>query len=224
MLPRILCLHGQGTNAAIFKIQARKLVALLEQDFELVFAEGMIDCPAGPGILPVFEKSGPFRMWLYDNWIDSEPDEEPDWSSGVQRLADDVLVKQGPFVGVLGFSQGAKAAMHLLRWAEKKYGEDSPLKFSLLVCGTVPGRGVRDPDDRRCKVCEESLALGRVKAESIHVIGSDDHWRPESEALLKFFEPETRNLVRFPGGHHMPLEDRVNTTLAQLVQAAYEGM
>lgn len=226
MAPKILFLHGGGTNADIFRLQARKLVQLLSSRFELVFPEGFLECPAGPGVLPLFEDCEPFRQWLNDTPGTPEH-EEPDWSSGVNRLVKEVFETKGPFAGVVGFSQGAKAAMHLLRFLEKREregGQMNPVIFSVLVCGTAPFQGIKDPRDGRAKKHEECLALGKVETPSLHLIADDDPWRPESEALLEFFGPRTRSLVRYKAGHYMPREDALNQRIVDFVYGEYDGM
>ncbi|KAH1600297.1 hypothetical protein KXW91_008005 [Aspergillus fumigatus] len=39
-LPRLLCLHGGGTNARIFRMQCRVLEKHLGRTFRLVYAQG----------------------------------------------------------------------------------------------------------------------------------------------------------------------------------------
>ncbi|KAK4215721.1 serine hydrolase FSH [Rhypophila decipiens] len=226
MRPKLLFLHGGGTNAEIFRLQARKLAQLLTSRFEIVFPEGFNESWAGPGVLPMFEGCEPFRQWLYDTPSKPEP-EEPDWSTGVPRLIKEVLEPRGPFVGVVGFSQGAKAAMHLLRFLEKREretGEVNPIMVMVSVCGTAPFQGVKDPADPRAKAHEDSLALGKVETPSIHLIAEDDPWKPESEALLEFFDPGTRGVIKYKGGHYMPKDDELNQRIVDFVNGEYDGM
>ena len=63
-LPRILCLHGGGTNARIFRAQCRALITQLESEYRLVFAQAPFDSHAGPDVLSVYSQWGPFRRWL----------------------------------------------------------------------------------------------------------------------------------------------------------------
>ncbi|KAM7206163.1 Serine hydrolase FSH [Naviculisporaceae sp. PSN 640] len=226
MAPKILFLHGGGTNADIFRLQARKLVHLLGSRFDLVFPEGFLECGAGPDVLPMFEGCEPFRQWLHDSPSRPEP-EALDWASGVDRLVKEVLQRQGSFVGVIGFSQGAKAAMHLLRFLEKREREGGPMNpmlFSVMICGTVPLQGVKDPRDARAKKFEDCLALGKIETPSLHLIADDDPWRAESETLMEFFSPRTRSVVRYKAGHHMPKEDGLNQRVVDFVYGEYDGM
>lgn len=185
MRPKILCLHGSGTSAAIFRIQSRKLAALLEPHFDLVYLDGPLPCDPGPGVLPFFAGCDPYLKWLRDE----SPAEEADETQ--RQRAEDMLLaeveRRGPFAGVLGFSQGAKVGMYLARRLEEgvmtmtRMGEEgegegegegvggkqpkldgkAALKFVVAVCGTAPfqgGRGFRREGE------EEEAAVLRTRA------------------------------------------------------------
>ncbi|GAB1312814.1 putative esterase afoC [Madurella fahalii] len=117
--PRILCLHGGGTTGAIFHAQCRALIRGLPH-FRLVFADAPFPSEPGPGILPVYEAWGPpFLRWLpWKPW-------HPQLDDGAAARAimscldktkadDDAGGGCGPWVALLGFSQGAKLAASLL--------------------------------------------------------------------------------------------------------------
>ncbi|GAB1319984.1 Esterase LovG [Madurella fahalii] len=221
MLPKVLFLHGSGTNAAIFRTQSRKLAALLSPHFDLVYLDAFLPGPPGPGVLPFFEGAEPYLKWLCDS---TPQDEAQYWAdratdggggngtgTGLGRLVAE-YERLGPFVGVIGFSQGAKAGMYLLQRLEELSlrGLDAiGVRFFLAVCGTARPR-------------EGGSMLGTVGVESIHVIGDEDPWKEAGEALVEYFEPALKKVVRFKGGHHMPTEDDVNKFVAELVVAAYD--
>lgn len=168
-------------------------------------------------MLPFFEGSEPYLKWLCDS---TPQDEARYWgdrasagaggSAGLDGLVAEYQ-RRGPFVGVVGFSQGAKAGLYLLRRLEElgEGGLDAfGLRFFLAVCGTARPR--------------DSAAVPSVAVESIHVIGDVDPWKEASETLVGYFGAASRKVVRFKGGHHMPVEDGVNKFIAELVIAAYE--
>ncbi|KXJ86440.1 hypothetical protein Micbo1qcDRAFT_168476, partial [Microdochium bolleyi] len=70
--PRILCLHGGGTNARIFRAQCRALSRSLAPHFRLVYADApfLSDDP-GPDVLSVYAGCGPFKRWL--RWKPEQP-------------------------------------------------------------------------------------------------------------------------------------------------------
>ncbi|KAI0433148.1 serine hydrolase FSH [Xylaria sp. FL1042] len=117
--PRMLCLHGGGTNARIFRAQCRVLSRALEPYFRLVYAEAPYASAAGPDVVAVYAGDGPFKRWL--RWLPNH--EQVDSAAAVRDIdraikeamdADDAEGADGPWVALLGFSQGAKLAASLL--------------------------------------------------------------------------------------------------------------
>ncbi|KAI3321757.1 serine hydrolase FSH [Xylariaceae sp. AK1471] len=206
MLPKIFCLHGSGTSATIFRIQAIRLSRILQPHFELVYVDGFIDTPPGPGVLPFFEGMEPYKRWL----TDKVGHEERPWSD-LDKLVE-LFNRNGPFVGIIAFSQGAKAATHLLRWLEQR---GQQLYFAALFGGTVPFRLAAGTEEWA------ELIKPTIITRSIHVIGDDDPWRSESEALMDHYDKTSRSLIRFKGGHHMPVDPDVNDKLAKLIIACH---
>lgn len=208
MKPKILFLHGSGTNPLIFRIQSRNLLSLLSPHFEPVFLPGFHECAPGPGVLPFFEGAEPYLKWLDDS---SPSEEEVCWAELDRLVAE--IEKKGPFLGVVGFSQGAKAGMELVRELERRGRE---MRFWVGVCGTVPFQG--GGDEVREGGWKESLGLGRAeRTESFHLIGGEDPWRGESERLVGFFGETGRRVRRFEGGHQMPLDKGVNREVVEWI-------
>ncbi|KAH7018066.1 serine hydrolase FSH [Microdochium trichocladiopsis] len=117
--PRILCLHGGGTNARIFKAQCRVLSRVLDPWFRLVYAEAPFESQPGPDVLSVYADCGPFKRWL--RW---KPEHAAITDEDVVAAIDEALAEAmsedddagatGEWVGLLGFSQGAKLAASLM--------------------------------------------------------------------------------------------------------------
>ncbi|KAL1838453.1 hypothetical protein VTJ49DRAFT_2650 [Mycothermus thermophilus] len=225
--PKVVFLHGSGTNADIFRLQARKLHALLEPHFHLIYLNAPIPCPPGPGVLPFFEGCDPYLAWLDDTTPASE---QAFWAGNeIANLAREIR-QLGDVVAIVGFSQGAKIAMEVVRRLEEEGSSSSspsPVKIVLSICGTAPfhggligggGKGEQDPE--REALYQESLKRGVVKAESVHWIAERDPWKAESDKLVDFFDETTRKVIRARGGHHMPLDDKANEQLAKLVTEA----
>ncbi|KAK0717681.1 serine hydrolase FSH [Lasiosphaeria miniovina] len=232
MRPKILCLHGWGTNAEIFQIQSRRLAALLEPHFELVYINGPAEASPGPGVLPFFEGSGPFYGYLNDSSAAAE-EAAGGWAEGdLDKLVSDFR-REGPFVGILAFSQGAKAAWHLLRRLEEESAaadagrslvtppnsQQRRVGFVVAVCGTAPYfQSAPTADIKRAAAAHVVTGV-----DTIHVIGDDDLYRAESEALVGFFDAPSRLAVRFPGAHHMPADHAFNASLANLIVHTFDA-
>lgn len=229
-LPRILCLHGGGTNSRIFRAQCRKLTAELRSEFRLVFAEAPFESSAGPDVLSVYREWGPFKRWL--RWRPEQPQiqheeavDEIDNAIQNAMRHDTALGATGEWVGLLGFSQGAKVAASLLyrQQIRETRGDISPncrFLFGVLMAGRAPlvslelqspGHGSL-PDAAHMSRADD---LSRVvhNGENIlliptlHVHGLRDKGRDLHRQLYdEFCGPETRTLVEWDGDHRIPLK------------------
>ncbi|OKL58651.1 esterase [Talaromyces atroroseus] len=148
-LPRILCLHGGGTNARIFRSQCRVLSTHLKGRFRLVFAEAPLSCNAGPDVLSVYKEWGPFKSWIPSALGCPEVDNHTAielFKESLDRAMDedDDLGATGPWVGLLGFSQGAKmcASLLFLQQLRQMHGERTnerlDFRFGVLLAGRAP--------------------------------------------------------------------------------------
>ncbi|KAL5002547.1 serine hydrolase FSH [Aspergillus recurvatus] len=135
-LPRILCLHGGGTNARIFTTQCRALRRHLADSYRLVFADAPFLSSPGPDVTSVYGEWGPFRSWVpvpagvdISAWaaasasgridVDAEAIDE---CIAAAMEKDDRAGGTGDWVGLLGFSQGARVAASLLYRQQKQQG------------------------------------------------------------------------------------------------------
>ena len=153
-LPRILCFHGGGSSAAIFRFQSRKIEHALRHRFRLVFIDAPFESTPGPGILPIFEGAGPYHRWHCDvsaaSYFDITLSEIAAERRLVRQQLDRILRAEeedgaAPFVGVMGFSQGTRVATGLLidqhqKRQQRQHQKDHlpHLRFAVLLCGTYP--------------------------------------------------------------------------------------
>jgi pimeloyl-ACP methyl ester carboxylesterase len=96
--PKILCLHGGGQSGASFRSEdgIASLMAALPQ-YEFVFP----DAPHSSGDADSY-------LWIRDPpGGKSSPTTDPAWADDSLTLLDTVLAAQGPFYGILGYSQGS---------------------------------------------------------------------------------------------------------------------
>ncbi|KAG0370690.1 hypothetical protein BGZ54_004814 [Gamsiella multidivaricata] len=147
MTLRILCLHGYTQNALSFT----KKTAVFRKSLK-----GIADL--APHVVPIptlntpeerendqlEEDSGPEAIPY--GWWTSSP-EKPQYKGFDESLVGlrEVLEKQGPFDGVMGFSQGASMASILQLLLERPYLspimsglQHDPFKFSIIVSGFEP--------------------------------------------------------------------------------------
>lgn len=231
-LPRILCLHGGGTNARIFSTQCRAIKEQLANDFRLVFAEAAFPSHAGPDVLSVYKDWGPFKRWL--RWQPSQPNPGPeaiidalDQSLHNAMVLDDMRGATGDWVALLGFSQGAKVSASLLyrqQLEEEIYGQGNAItnfRFGVLFAGRAP-LVCLDADAMPDPYLPDAAQITDVKGHSrpslhpggnvlkiptLHVHGTNDPGLDLHRQLYEdFCEPHSRRLVVWDGDHRLPLK------------------
>ncbi|SCO57484.1 related to verA protein [Fusarium fujikuroi] len=160
LLPRLLCLHGGGTNALIFHAQCRAIRARLDKTFRFVFINAPYFSHPGPDVESVYAEWIPFRSWkrpgyVFDNdssqfsFTDEEEIKKIDQCLATAMKRDDEAGGRGPWVGLLGFSQGANMAASLLRRQQTRkkdaqLGEptaavlEANFRFAVLMAGCGP--------------------------------------------------------------------------------------
>lgn len=251
-LPRILCLHGGGTNARIFHAQCRSIRAALQNDFRLVFAEAVFSSSAGPDVLSVYKDWGPFKRWL--RWLPDHPNPGPDeiinqldQSLQDAMVMDDMRGATGQWVGLLGFSQGAKVAASLLyrqQMQEEMYGRGNActdFKFGVILAGRAP-LVCLDPDRGPDAYLPEASQITDVKGPkrptlhngghmlripTLHVHGTNDPGLDLHRQLFEdFCAAGSRRLVVWDGNHRLPLKKndvgRVVHEIKELAKSAME--
>lgn len=209
-LPRILCLHGGGTSALIFKIQTRRLQHALRPHFHFVFVDAPFDSGPGPGVLPVFADCGPYYSWMH----------YPNQLLGQQRsrqvIKEAIAKDGGEFVGVLGFSQGGRMTAGLL--ADLQGGEEGGLprwRFGVCLCASYPPlsmewarkeargevwKGKSDWHGEVREVGKEEI----IHVRSVHVRGTLDKHCEKGRRLVKYFDKGMVADMEFVMGHHLP--------------------
>ena len=235
-LPRILCLHGGGTNAQIFRLQSRVLVMQLRSSFRLCFAEGPFICNPDPNITPIYKDFGPFRRWL--RWLPEHA--ELDAGTTIKLIdkqlkqamdGDDAYGATGEWVGILGFSQGAKMAASLLLRQEKRaeiLGVDkasSNFRFAVILAGRaplvsldpqhLPSPALADPAQTTSSLLNDLGGSDPEKPEhilrlpTVHVHGRRDQGLHLHKRLLEqYCEVGSTRLVEWDGDHRVPVRTK----------------
>lgn len=142
-MPRLLCLHGHGTSASIFKSQTAAFRSKLGDDYQFDFVDAPFLSAGAPGINAIYQTQ------TYTWWRQSTPEE----IRAAHRWVADYATRNGPYDAVCCFSQGCSLAstMALYRSMEEVlshgdfYGEP-PLPFgaAIFICGGVPLPALED--------------------------------------------------------------------------------
>ncbi|KAI5280920.1 hypothetical protein KEM54_003498 [Ascosphaera aggregata] len=226
--PRIICLHGGGSNAEVFYAQMRTLRSKLEAHFRLVFVDAPFICPAGPGVAMVYQHLSPFRRWL--RWLPEHP--KIDGETAVREIDDAIwqaveedtrIGAKGECVGLLGFSQGATVSAMicagrapLVQFSPRGDHEAAEHLGDAADRTTVftdwPSRD--DPPE-----VKENYML---RMPTVHVHGSRDEGLPLHRKLLESYcAPGSTELVQWCGDHRLPLKSYdVEAVVEQVVNVA----
>ncbi|KFY00087.1 hypothetical protein O988_03529 [Pseudogymnoascus sp. VKM F-3808] len=247
-LPRFLCLHGGGSNAKIFRAQCRGLVARLKSHFRFVFADAPFLSQAGPCVLSVYASYAPFRRWL--RWTPEQPEisaidavthiEHSLWQAMDE---DDNKGATGEWVGLMGFSQGAKMSASLLfqqqlraeklakGGPESEWDKRANFHFAVLLAGQGPLVSL-DPDHLWAPTLHDAATMtlsnqdiGVPDAENhehmiwiptIHVHGLRDPGLHLHRRLLDgYCEKGSTRLVEWDGDHRLPIKNRDVTSVVK---------
>jgi hypothetical protein len=206
--PAILCLHGGGTSAAIYKIQTLRLRHALSSHFDFVFVNAPFITEPGPGVLPFFEGAGPFYSWERP----TDGGKIPKESTAVveEAIKRQCLEMRQPFVAILGFSQGAKLGAALMMEQQKQQNQGGKFvegpKFGVFLMG----------------VCPKVEGIEKLRLPTIHVIGSHDVYRAESKRLwLECCQRDKAIYIELPVGHQVPLMKAHTKDLVTEILGAY---
>lgn len=236
--PRLLCLHGGGTNANIMRLQCRALRPKLEACFRLVYVEAPFLSQAAPGIDAVYAKWAPFRNWLPGA---GDPDESfpgvasysgsakidrrivasIDQAINLAMEEDDRAGGTGSWVGMFGFSRGAQAAASfLLRQQEyEKSGlATTDFRFALLMAAPAPLFNMAIGSD--FQISRDA----RLNIPSVHVYGSRDSvlWDFQ-HTLHDCCTTESAKRYDWDADHQIPLKTiDVDAIMALVMQVAQE--
>lgn len=211
---KILCLHGYRQNEHIFREKTGALRKLLKGKADFVFV-------SAPHVIPEAENLKRSAEQCERGWWFSRPDnsynalDETDISSGYEEslaFTLHVLEENGPFDGILGFSQGAAFLSILvhLQQAKPKLLESKNFKFAIFISGF-----------KSLVTSHQHCYSIPLHLPSFHIMGSGDQVIPPiaSEMLAQHFSSITT--YHHHGGHYVPanpeLRDKMRTFLSSFV-------
>ncbi|KAL6720038.1 hypothetical protein ACLMJK_001959 [Lecanora helva] len=126
---KFLCLHGMGTNSSIFESQLSSTIPYLEaQGHEFVFVDGLVECAPVAEIGSFFP--GPYLCYY------NLPTH--DLVKQAQAYIEEIIEDEGPFDGVIGFSQGAALAASIILEHAKKNPFEDVFKLAIFAGASLP--------------------------------------------------------------------------------------
>lgn len=199
---KVLCIHGYRQNSQAFRERTGAFRKIIKKHAELVFVTAPNIVPADPVGDPgasAEATAGPGdgqRGWWFSAQNDSfdAHDNSACWKGYDESLKviEEAFEKEGPFDGVLGFSQGASMISLMCALQERKETSMS-FNFAILVAGF-----------RSRSSGHDDLYSNVITLPTLHVFGDTDKVieKNMSEHLLQYFNEPT--ILNHPGGHFIP--------------------
>lgn len=214
---RVLCLHGFAQDAATFRAKTGAVRKQLRATCEFYFVDAPHDVTGAfgrEGELGASDASP--RAWFTsaenaranattstdEGWTRPAMSREYDgWDASLDVLREN-LRENGPFDGILGFSQGSTAAAAALADVEELR---SSVKFVVLVAGFEP---------RDARMVASMNARAPFSMPSLHVHGDSDVLitRERMSELAARFDASRREFFFHDGSHGVP------TALAKFIK------
>ncbi|CDP01537.1 unnamed protein product [Coffea canephora] len=192
--PRILCLHGFRTSAAILKKLILRWPENVLDKLDLDFLDAPYPAQDKSAVEGIFDP--PFFEWFQS---DKSYTECYNFEECLEYL-EDYMIKHGPFDGVLGFSQGGvlAAAFPGIQRDGVALTKVPKIKFVIILSGAKFGGGILIGIP---KLAENAFSIP-LECPSLHFIGETDFLKEEGIALLSSFVDPM--VIYYPEGHTVP--------------------
>ncbi|XP_015963131.1 uncharacterized protein LOC107487066 [Arachis duranensis] len=207
--PRVLCLHGFRTSGEILNKLVSRWPQSVTQKLDLVFLDAKFPAQGKSDVEAIFDP--PYFEWFQANQDFSE------YMNFEECLAyvEDFMVENGPFDGLLGFSQGAilAAALPGMRAQGIALGKvKNKIKFLILISGAKFGGNKFGAPKLASNAFSKPIDIP-----SIHFIGETDFMKQESTELGEaFLDPV---VIHHPRGHTVPrLDDKSVETVLGFIE------
>ncbi|KAJ6024083.1 hypothetical protein N7540_004880 [Penicillium herquei] len=253
-LPRLLCLHGGGTNVRIFRTQCRALEKALRPWFRLCYAEAPFPSNPGPDMQSVYRAFGPFYTWTDSINVNPLAMAKSLQNSLSQAIVqDDDKGATGPVVGLLGFSQGAKICASLIleqqlldQGMNDQSGPLPQFHFAILLAAqgplvTLSPLSVQADIMKKmqrtlmhdntayidCESGKTNLILSRelIRIPTIHVHDRQDPSLERHQKLLyEYFDPQYARVLEHECAHQVPLKPKDVGALVQEINLLWASV
>ncbi|KAJ2521135.1 hypothetical protein H4217_001587 [Coemansia sp. RSA 1939] len=223
--PKILCLHGFGESGELLRIRSRNFHRVLEDHTDLVYLDGHLDIANLHLTAADLDRDNSTHVDFKNlAWWWSRKSKTVEYRGLEQSLEQvgRVLNEQGPFDGILGFSQGACLAIIIaaLLGGRAEHGPGfgievthPPIKFLVLAGAFL----LSEPGYKY-------LYAEKINVPSFHMSGEYDTVIPRDEARAASSIFESPVLFDFVGGHFIPQTPQCASAMAAFVAPFVPGV
>ncbi|TKW04688.1 hypothetical protein SEVIR_7G125800v4 [Setaria viridis] len=222
--PRFLCLHGFRTSAEILRKQVvGRWPADVTARLDLVFADAPFPAEGKSDVDGIFDP--PYYEWFqFAGEISGGQD--PIKCRNLDRCfsyVEELMIRQGPFDGLLGFSQGAVVSAVLAGLQEQtrlcvfRQGLAFTGVAKVKCVIVISGGKIQAP------VAAARAFNSKILCPSLHFIGDDDFVKVHSEELVEAFADPL--VIRHPCGHTIPnLDEKGLQTMLTFLDKIERGI
>merc|ERR1711935_37385 len=200
----VLCLHGYRQSGEQFRVKTGAFRKLLKKKCEYTFIDA-------PHIIADGEED---RGWWFstsdDNYMATEKSAIDTGFEATLNHVEQVLTEQGPFDGILAFSQGACLAAILCSIKNKR---------NLSFHWAILAAGYRSRTDQHAH-----YYLDEIYVPTLHIIGESDQVipRPMSDELLSAFDAESAKVARHEAGHILPTKGETKKQIVDFINELHQ--
>ncbi|KAM0893660.1 hypothetical protein ACQ4PT_024947 [Festuca glaucescens] len=188
--PRFLCLHGFRTSGEIMRKQVvGKWPAEVTARLDLVFPDAPFPAEGKSDVEGIFDP--PYYEWFQ---FDKGFTEYRNLDKCVDYI-EELMIKEGPFDGLMGFSQGSILSAALVGLQQQGLALTRVPKITyLIIIGGARFRGSQS--------VAEKPYTNKIKIPSLHFLGDNDFLKNDGEKLIESFVDPF--IIRHPKGHTVP--------------------
>uniref|UniRef100_A0ACD5URZ2 Uncharacterized protein n=1 Tax=Avena sativa TaxID=4498 RepID=A0ACD5URZ2_AVESA len=191
--PRFLCLHGFRTSGEIMRRQvSERWPADVTSRLDLAFPDAHFPAAGESPVHGLFDP--PYYEWC--QFVGEDFARCSNFGECVANI-EELMVREGPFDGLLGFSQGALLSAALVGLQEQGLALNRvpTVKYVIVISG---GR-IQSP------ALAAKAYANKIKCPSLHFIGDNDFAKTHGEELADSFVDPL--VIRHPAGHTVPRLD-----------------
>ncbi|PYI05348.1 hypothetical protein BO78DRAFT_430706 [Aspergillus sclerotiicarbonarius CBS 121057] len=194
---RILCLHGSGTNSRIFEIQTAAIRYELGDNHTYDFVEGTIPSKMYPGVDVVAWKDEPVYAYFDEH--------HPESGFAAYHYLEEYLHDEGPYDGVIAFSQaGTMILTYLIHLAKKDPRAEMPFKFAIILSITHPPLDYQALQKGRVMAIDLEDTAGIIPIPTAHIWGSRDEAASRVATSNSVCKADVRWVYVHGRGHEVP--------------------
>ncbi|KAF2752843.1 hypothetical protein EJ05DRAFT_480865 [Pseudovirgaria hyperparasitica] len=184
---RFLCLHGAGTSSKIFESQTAALRHELGPGHSYHFVQGVVQAPMHRAIEKLSNPAD-------EHFVYYKPSDPISFSKAVTDLGS-YVADEGPFDGVMAFSQGTSLASAFMIAKQNRQNGTAPFKCAIFFCGRPPFVDIPD---------QQATADTDIQLYTAHIWGARDEEPELAPQLAQMCKASKRHVFAHDGGHEIP--------------------